>query len=91
MTDPAATRAGRAKSRSKKLCKFVHYCAVSLQDVYHSKCAIFGHIKTATKVSLSLSMWLHDIASSLYVYGRRDSLPQQIWGRWLTTVKPSPC
>lgn len=28
LTDPAATRAGRAKSRSKKLCKFVHYCAV---------------------------------------------------------------
>ncbi|HFV6137093.1 TPA: hypothetical protein ACH9YC_001170, partial [Escherichia coli] len=27
-TDPDATRAGRAKSRSKKLCKFVHYCAL---------------------------------------------------------------
>lgn len=27
LTDPAATRARRAKSRSKKLCKFVHYCA----------------------------------------------------------------
>ncbi|EPM5039667.1 TPA: hypothetical protein ACIYDF_000767, partial [Escherichia coli] len=27
-TVPDATRAGRAKSRSKKLCKFVHYCAL---------------------------------------------------------------
>lgn len=29
-TDPAATRAGRVKSRSKKLCKFVHYRAVCI-------------------------------------------------------------
>ncbi|EDS2477647.1 hypothetical protein FPS11_26345 [Escherichia coli] len=56
LTDPAATRAGRAKSRSKKLCKFVHYCAVSLQDVYRFKCAIFGHIKAAKKMNLSLSV-----------------------------------
>lgn len=27
LTDPAAMRAGRVKSRSKKLCKFVHFCA----------------------------------------------------------------
>ncbi|HGU3650346.1 TPA: hypothetical protein ACM8C6_000001, partial [Escherichia coli O103:H2] len=30
LTDPAATGAGRAKSRSKKLCKFVHYRAVCI-------------------------------------------------------------
>ncbi|WP_213079274.1 hypothetical protein, partial [Escherichia coli] len=27
LTDPAATRAGSTKSRSKKLCKLVHYRA----------------------------------------------------------------
>ncbi|EOC1974317.1 hypothetical protein ACI1JV_005060, partial [Escherichia coli] len=34
LTDPAATGAGRAKSRSKKLCKFVHYCAAGRYMIF---------------------------------------------------------
>ncbi|EEW7544478.1 hypothetical protein D6Z12_02825 [Escherichia coli] len=34
MTDPVATRAGRVKSCSKKLCKFVHYCAVYKMKIW---------------------------------------------------------
>ncbi|HFV2319287.1 TPA: hypothetical protein ACH74A_004939, partial [Escherichia coli] len=39
LTDPAAMRAGRVKSRSKKLCKFVHYCATEKEGQEERKAA----------------------------------------------------
>ncbi|EAM7068461.1 hypothetical protein DB057_10650 [Salmonella enterica] len=44
LTDPAATRARRAKIRSKKLCKFVHYRACKFIKNYRKKAA-FAAIK----------------------------------------------
>ncbi|EFI9251428.1 hypothetical protein GZD93_000675 [Escherichia coli] len=43
LADPAATRARRAKIRSKKLCKFVHYRACKFIKKLQKKGRFRGH------------------------------------------------